>query len=180
VTIIDPMEPALGDVADEAVGGQRDEQLREPIPELEETFSLLARRSTLPRVHAFFSARAGTQLDWYSYMALCWIGAAGPIRLSALAEHFGVVPSTVCRHVQHLDRAGLIERETDAADRRAVLLTPSTHGWRVLGDLQRARRGVWAEALADWSDDDLGTLTGLLARLDADLAAWGRRIRGES
>lgn len=151
--------------------------VREPIPQIEQTFSLLARRSTLPRVHAFFSAQAGTQLDWYAYMALYWIATAGPIRLSTLAEHFGVVPSTVCRHVQQLDRAGLIEREPDAADRRAVLLTPSAQGAQVLQELQEARRAAWAEALDHWSDSDLDELNHLLGRLDVDLAAWGRRLR---
>jgi DNA-binding MarR family transcriptional regulator len=151
--------------------------VREPIPEIEQTFSLLARRSTLPRVHAFFSAQAGTQLDWYAYMALYWIANAGPIRLSTLAEHFGVVPSTVCRHVQQLDRAGLIDRQPDAADRRAVLLTPSAEGTRVLHELQEARRAAWAEALDHWSDSDLDALNLLLGRLDVDLGAWGRKLR---
>lgn len=142
---------------------------------IEETLSLLARRASLPRVHAQLSSTADEQLDWYAYLALYWIASAGPLRLSALAEHFGVVSSTVCRHVQQLERRGLIKKETDAADRRANLLSPTDRGRAVLESLRRSRTERVAEALTQWSANDLSTLASLLERLTSDLEVWGTK-----
>lgn len=142
---------------------------------IEETLSLLARRASLPRVHAQLSSTADEQLDWYAYLALYWIASAGPLRLSALAEHFGVVSSTVCRHVQQLERRGLIRKETDATDRRANLLSPTDRGRAVLESLRRSRTERVAEALTEWSTDDLDTLAALLERLTSDLEVWGTK-----
>jgi DNA-binding MarR family transcriptional regulator len=145
---------------------------------IEETLSLLARRASLPRVHAQLSSTADEQLDWYAYLALYWIATAGPLRLSALAEHFGVVSSTVCRHVQQLERRGLINKETDTTDRRANLLSPTARGKAVLDSLRNSRTERVAEALTQWSAADLDTLAGLLERLTSDLEVWGTKGQG--
>jgi DNA-binding MarR family transcriptional regulator len=115
---------------------------------IEESLSLLARRASLPRIHAYMNSRAGTQLDWYAYIALYWIDAAGPMRLTELAHHFGVVPSTVCRHVQQLEREGLVEKTADPTDGRAVQLAPSDKGRRILAELKQARESTLRRASA--------------------------------
>jgi DNA-binding MarR family transcriptional regulator len=140
---------------------------------IEESLSLLARRASLPRIHAYMNSRAGTQLDWYAYIALYWIDAAGPMRLTELAHHFGVVPSTVCRHVQQLEREGLVEKTADPTDGRAVQLAPSDKGRRILAELKQARESTLEESLGSWSDKDLHTLAGLLTKLRGDLAHFG-------
>ncbi len=143
------------------------------IPTIEETLSLLARRAGLPRVHSHMNQKAGTSLDWYAYIALYWINANGPLRLTDLARHFGVVPSTVCRHVQQLERDGLVDKKTDPADGRAVLLSPSDKGRVILSDLRDARQGALSESLSTWNPKDLRTLATLMVRLRDDLAHWG-------
>lgn len=145
----------------------------EVIPTIEETLSLLARRAGLPRVHAYMNSKAGTQLDWYAYIALYWINANGPLRLTDLARHFGVVPSTVCRHVQQLEREGLVDKKTDPTDGRAVQLNPSDKGRKILQELRSARQATLADSLSAWSGKDLSTLATLLVRLRDDLAHWG-------
>lgn len=145
----------------------------EAIPTIEETLSLLARRASLPRIHAHMNSKAGTQLDWYAYIALYWIDANGPMRLTTLARHFGVVPSTVCRHVQQLEREGLVEKRTDPTDGRAVQLSPSAKGSKILADIRSARQSTLAESLSSWSQKDLNTLASLMVRLRDDLSHWG-------
>ena len=140
---------------------------------IEECLSLLARRASLPRIHAYMNSRAGTQLDWYAYIALYWIDAAGPMRLTELAHHFGVVPSTVCRHVQQLEREGLVEKTADPTDGRAVQLAPSDKGRRILAELKHARETTLEESLGSWSDTDLDTWAGLLITLRTDLSHLG-------
>ena len=141
----------------------------EPIASIEETISLLARRASLPRVHQQLNSRAGVELGWYAYIALYWIDASGPLRLTELARHFGVVPSTVCRHVQHLEDAGLVAKVKDPVDGRAVRLSPTAKGSEVLAELRASREASIAESLAGWSSDDLAKLSGMLLRLRHDL-----------
>lgn len=140
-----------------------------PISAIEETISLLARRASLPRVHQQLNSRAGVDLGWYAYIALYWIDASGPLRLNELARHFGVVPSTVCRHVQHLENNGLVAKVKDPADGRAVRLSPTPKGKEILDDLRASREASIAESLSTWSQDDLSQLSDLLLRLRHDL-----------
>lgn len=119
------------------------------------------------------NSKAGTQLDWYAYIALYWINAIGPLRLTDLARHFGVVPSTVCRHVQQLEREGLVDKQTDPIDGRAVQPSPSDKGRKILGELRAARQETLSESLSAWSAKDLKTMAELLVRLRDDLAHWG-------
>lgn len=143
------------------------------ISTIEESLSLLARRASLPRIHAYMNSRAGTQLDWYAYIALYWIDASGPMRLTELAQHFGVVPSTVCRHVQQLERQGLVDKKPDPTDGRAVQLTPSEKGRKILRELKNARESTLTESLSTWSERDRDQLASLLNRLRSDLSHWG-------
>lgn len=149
-----------------------------PIASIEETISLLARRASLPRVHQTLNARAGVSLGWYSYIALYWIDASGPMRLTELAHHFGVVASTVCRHVQQLEKAGLVSKVRDPLDGRAVRLTPTPKGASVLNELRNARQASVAESLDKWSKSDLETLSEMLLRLRRDLDEFNTEHAG--
>ena len=142
---------------------------RSPIASIEESISLLARRASLPRVHEHLNARAGVALGWYAYIALYWIDASGPLRLTELADLFGVVPSTVCRHVQQLESAGLVNKVRDPSDGRAVRLSPTDRGRKILTELSESRQATYAENLSGWSAGDLSTLSDLLLRLRLDL-----------
>ena len=142
----------------------------EPIASIEETLSLLARRASLPRVHENLNSRAGVTLGWYAYITLYWIDAAGPLRLTELAKHFGVVPSTVCRHVQQLETAGLVAKQRDPIDGRAVQLSPTEKGTEVVSELSRARQAAFADYLSGWNQADLETLSTLMLRLRDDVS----------
>lgn len=137
------------------------------IAAIEETLSLLARRASLPRVHKSLNASAGVSLGWYAYIALYWIDAAGPLRLTELADHFGVVPSTVCRHVQQLEREGLVSKTKDPVDGRAVRLTPTPQGKAVLEELSAARQSAIRTRLDGWSGAELDALADNLLRVRA-------------
>ena len=95
------------------------------------------------------------------------------MRLTELAHHFGVVPSTVCRHVQQLERQGLVDKKADPTDGRAVQLSPSDNGRKILNELKQAREAALTESLGTWSAKDQEALAGLLTKLRADLAHFG-------
>jgi len=118
--------------------------------------------------HSRFKHQIGDdRLDRLALMLLGALSHRGPSRLSTLAEHCGFDPSTVSRQVADLERGGLLERSTDPDDRRAVLLTASPKGKRLLQRLQAGSRQRLQRLVGDWTEQELGTFTTLLGRLNA-------------
>ena len=118
--------------------------------------------------HSRFKHQIGDdRLDRLALMLLGALSHRGPSRLSALAEHCGFDPSTVSRQVADLERGGLLERSTDPDDRRAVLLTASPKGKRLLQRLQAGSRQRLQRLVGDWTEQELSTFTTLLGRLNA-------------
>jgi DNA-binding MarR family transcriptional regulator len=96
-------------------------------------------------------------------IALC---EQGPVRPSALAEHFDLDLSTVSRQIGALEAAGWVSREKDPADKRAQLARLSPEGNEVLQANLAARRALLAGLLTDWTDDERLEFARLLGRLN--------------
>src|SRR5690349_2428073 len=64
--------------------------------------------------------------------ALSVIVFGGPITLGALAAAEQVRPPTITKLVATLEEAGLVERETDATDRRIVRVKATARGAKLL------------------------------------------------
>ncbi|MEV6774060.1 MarR family transcriptional regulator [Nocardia sp. NPDC051030] len=92
--------------------------------------------------------------------------APEPLRMSALAEHLGIVPRSATTLVDALATAGLVTRETDPTSRRSTLVTPTPAGRGVLDRMSDARREAAAEVFAALTPDQRDTLRGLLQALD--------------
>src|SRR5215218_6759188 len=71
--------------------------------------------------------------------ALSVVVFSGPISLGRLAEAERVRPPTMTRTVQGLEAAGLVRRQADPSDRRAVLLRATAKGSRTLQAARRRR-----------------------------------------
>ncbi|MFD3521679.1 MarR family winged helix-turn-helix transcriptional regulator [Streptomyces sp. NPDC058653] len=89
----------------------------------------------------------------------------GEMRMSRLAELLAVDMSVTSRHVAHAVERGWIERAPDLADRRSRILRLTPAGRDLLDELVRRSTEVFARALSDWSDDEVGRLSTMLARL---------------
>lgn len=111
----------------------------------------------------------GEQLDPGSFFLLKNLSTTGPMRVTELAGCANLDTSTVSRQVSQLDRAGLIERTPDPADRRAhqVVLTPA--GAQLLEEAFRRRRALLSRSLRDWDPSDIADLDRLLSRFVGDL-----------
>lgn len=66
------------------------------------------------------------------YSALWTVSHHGPLRMSALAERESVSVPVMSRMVATLEKKGYVGRTTDPQDRRAVLLTATDAGDRLL------------------------------------------------
>ncbi|MFC9601947.1 MarR family winged helix-turn-helix transcriptional regulator [Streptomyces niveus] len=92
----------------------------------------------------------------------------GEMRMSRLAELLAVDMSVTSRHVAHAAERGWIERAPDLADRRSRILRLTPAGGELLDELARRTTEIFARTLSDWTDDEVGQLNTMLARLRED------------
>jgi DNA-binding MarR family transcriptional regulator len=106
-----------------------------------------------------------------AYGLLFQLVVDGPKRSSSLAESACVDPSTVSRQVGQLVTAGLVERQPDPEDGRATLLAATPAGHELHEAKMRRRIRMFSRLVEGWSDDDVETLTALLARYNDTFTA---------
>jgi DNA-binding MarR family transcriptional regulator len=105
--------------------------------------------------------------------ALCLLLLHGPASAGRLAELTGLTTGAVTGVIDRLERAGFVRRESDAGDRRKVIVVPDAE--RVdrelfprFPSLQRARA---REFYDDFSVAQLAVVTAFLSRLTSPRAA---------
>jgi DNA-binding MarR family transcriptional regulator len=108
---------------------------------------------------------SGVTAPHLSALSVLVFGGARTLGELAAAEQ--VRPPSMTRIVQNLEREGLVEREADPADRRAVRLRATDAGRRIL-EAGRARRvHSLAERLRALDADELACLERAAGLLDA-------------
>jgi DNA-binding MarR family transcriptional regulator len=88
-----------------------------------------------------------------------------PVRMGVLAERLDMVPRSATSLIDALAAAGLVRREPDPDDRRAVAVTLTPDGRRTLAAVRRVRRQVADELLAPLDQDQRAALRSLLETL---------------
>jgi DNA-binding MarR family transcriptional regulator len=89
-----------------------------------------------------------------------------PPRMTDLADRLGIVPRSLTTVIDALEQAGLVRREIDPQNRRAIRLHLTDHGLSVRDDMREARRRAAEDLFAPLSADDRATLGQLLSTLD--------------
>ena len=88
-----------------------------------------------------------------------------------LAEAVGIREATLTHHLNAMDADGLITRTRDAANRRIQVVTMTDKGRQAFLALRAAAVAFDAKLRAGLDDADEATLTALLTRLSANVAA---------
>ena len=117
------------------------------------------------------STAAPAGLDYAAVGVLVTLIKCGAKRQGELADLALLDPSTVSRYVGQLVRAGLVERQADPDDGRAVQLLASPAGVQVGRELFQRRQQLVREVMSEWDDASKNTLFTLLRRLNDDLEA---------
>jgi DNA-binding MarR family transcriptional regulator len=91
-----------------------------------------------------------------------------PPRMTELADHLGIVPRSVTTVVDALEQAGLVRREIDPHNRRAIRLYLTDRGTAVREDMREARRRAAEDLFAPLSGNDRKALAELLSLLDRE------------
>lgn len=105
--------------------------------------------------------------------ALSVVVFGGPLTIGALAAAEQVRPPTMTRIVAALERDGLVRRETDPADGRAVRVRATPRGDRLLAEGRARRVGTLARALERLTAKET-------AALHVAVAALERMLREET
>jgi DNA-binding MarR family transcriptional regulator len=134
---------------------------------LEQELGVLIRR--VRRVIAERARAVHPDLQPASYLMLTFLAAEGPQRSSVVSERFNVDKGAISRQVQHLCDLGLLEREPDPADGRAVLISASPDAVRRMSAVDRDRRRWLDGQLKGWSEDDLREFVTGLGRYNTAL-----------
>ncbi|MGE5136400.1 MAG: MarR family winged helix-turn-helix transcriptional regulator [Gemmatimonadota bacterium] len=89
-----------------------------------------------------------------------------PPRMTELADHLGIAPRSVTTVIDALERAGLVRREVDPRNRRAIRLHLTEHGRAVRDEMRQARRRAAEDLFAPLPVSDRQALGEILSRLD--------------
>ncbi len=121
------------------------DRVDEPTAELLEVASDL--RRVVGALHRRFRREQASGLTPSQWSLLVTIEAFGPLRLSELAVRELVKPSTLTRSVAWLADRGLVDRVEDPTDRRAVVVSASAAGRRLVSGLFEHGQAEFAKRL---------------------------------
>ncbi|NVO15965.1 MAG: MarR family transcriptional regulator [Rhodoplanes sp.] len=96
--------------------------------------------------------------------------ADGPRSIGSLATGLALDDSTVTRQVAAMEKAGLVKRHTNPADRRSALIEPTPEGSARAQGMRNLRLARIAALFASWEEADRAALANLLARVNRQLA----------
>lgn len=142
----------------------RDEDLRR----IESEVGSLIRR--VKRVMGERAREVHPDLHPMTYVILAHLAAHGPMRGADLSDAFDMDKGGVSRQVQALVDLGLVERQPDPEDRRAVLLDASEEGRTRLTAMNRSRSDRFDRRLAGWTDAELSEFAAQLASYNTALS----------
>ena len=129
----------------------------------------VANRLHSAAIHLLRRARrvdAESHLPAPQLSALSVVVYGGPITLGALAAAEQVRPPTMTRLIASMEAAGLVERETDEADRRVVRIRATPKGRRILEEGRDRRIAVIAESLATLSSAEVHAISDALDAIE--------------
>jgi DNA-binding MarR family transcriptional regulator len=134
---------------------------------LEQEVGVLIRR--VKRVIGERARAVHPDLQPASYLMLMYLADEGALRSSVLSDRFNVDKGAISRQVQHLVDLGLLDREPDPDDGRAILISASPDAVRRIQAVDRDRRRWLEEQLSEWSESDLHEFVTGLARYNTAL-----------
>lgn len=108
-----------------------------------------------------------TRAQW---RALTWLSREPGIRQVDLAERLDVEPITLCRMVDRMAEAGLVERRRDEHDRRAWRLHLTAKAHPLVEKLRRLADSLLREALQGVSEEEQARTLAVLSTIRANLA----------
>jgi MarR family transcriptional regulator for hemolysin len=118
-----------------------------------------------------------TRAQW---RVLARLGREDGLRQVALADALDVEPITLCRMIDRLSDAGLVERRRDDEDRRAWRIHLTAKAGPVLESLRTLGQAFLDDVLEGVPDEEQKIVLNALARVRANIARGGNAARRAS
>jgi DNA-binding MarR family transcriptional regulator len=104
-------------------------------------------------------------LNTTDLICLSFLGDAEPLTAGQLAEATTLTTGSVTVMIDRLEKAGYVQREKDATDRRRVLVRPLTERIeREIAPLYAALGAAWERTMAHYSTEELAVILDMLTR----------------
>ena len=117
-----------------------------------------------------FAAIGGLPLTWYEVLAQLALAPDHQLRMNELAESVLLSKSGVTRLVDRMERAGLIQREACATDRRVIHATLTDKGLKLYDKASPIhRRGVEEHFTKHLTDAEVNALKSAFAKVQSAL-----------
>jgi DNA-binding MarR family transcriptional regulator len=116
-------------------------------------------------LEAFFDEHVVSKPTFSMLVALARIDQPGGVSQRRLADEMRLTPGTVSARVDRLVSDGLVERAADPSDKRGSLVSLTERGRELLETLIPPYLAHEARLLSALSEDEQGTLAGLLRKL---------------
>ncbi len=126
----------------------------------------LLMRATRSLRRRWAAALGGWDLTPHHVRALQVVGDLAEPRLGAIAERLRIAPRSATEVVDALEARALVARIPDPVDRRAICVTLTADGRRVLDEVGVARGAASAEHFAALTAGERAELAALLGKLD--------------
>jgi DNA-binding MarR family transcriptional regulator len=128
--------------------------------------SLAERMITVVRLLGAASGRSEIAgLSNARYQLLHAVVHAGPARMGVIAKRLGYSPRTLTPMVDALEADGLLRREPDPTDRRALRLALTGSGYELMHRAHDERMAMAADVLAPLETEDRAVLSRLLDKI---------------
>jgi DNA-binding MarR family transcriptional regulator len=134
------------------------------------TDAVLTASRLLVAVSARSIAAVDEAITLAQFRLLVILQSVGAVKHAALADQLGVNPSTASRMVDRLVAAGMVERQTNPASRREIVIELTAEGQRVVRQVTARRRKEIAKIVARMPE---ATRSGLVDALLAFAEAGG-------
>ncbi|MDQ6432599.1 MarR family winged helix-turn-helix transcriptional regulator [Mesorhizobium sp. LHD-90] len=122
----------------------------------------------------------GIELNPGDARTLTHAARCGPLRQNLLAERIGVEAMTVSASLDRLEALGLVERQTDSADRRAKLVHVTQAGEAMLERIRPIGARLRADMAQDIAPEDWQRFLDTLKNVRTNLTVMRDQFRKES
>lgn len=128
-------------------------------------FSFLGSHEEIRAGHARHIGLAG--IEYTVLISIAHLAQDGPVGVSAIAQHLRLTGAFITTVVQRLQAIGLVDKRTDARDRRRVTLTVTAEGRRRLVTLAPVQRQINDVEFGCLSQAEFTQLLDIIERLIA-------------
>ena len=116
------------------------------------------------------------ELTYGQLRCIAALGRQREMTAGQLARSADLTPATVTAILDQLEAAEIVQRHRSTTDRRVCNVSLTDDGWTLLDRTLADFHGLWAQHLAEFSDDELRTAGRVIERIGEILDTLGSRL----